>query len=49
MIGVNKLPLVNEGDALLHIARTAEGNEDLVRESSEEQLLEEEESTVIVE
>ena len=33
VIGVNKLPLVNEGDALLHIARTASGKSELLEEN----------------
>lgn len=49
VIGVNKLPLVNEGDAILHIAKTGGSEMELVREANNEIPISEEEVTLVVE
>ena len=47
VIGVNKLPLVNEGDALLHIARSASVKSDLLGVTNAEMILDPEEGAEI--
>jgi uncharacterized protein len=49
VIGVNKLPLVNEGDAILHIAKTTGTEMELVREANSGVSLSDDEATLIVE
>lgn len=49
VIGVNKLPLVNEGDALLHIAKSGGNEMELMREANNEIPLSDDEVTLVVE